>query len=74
MESISESLNGTTVECEDAMMNTVGSVDICIVGKKVQCTYICVYMSNLVPVGVYDLQCTCNSCLIVFTVYGICTA
>ena len=35
VESISESLNGTTVECDDAMMNTVGSKHICIVGKKI---------------------------------------
>ena len=42
VESISESLNGTIVECEDALvMNTVGSMDICIVGKKIH-----VYMVN----------------------------
>ena len=35
VKSISESLNGTTVECEDAMMNTVGSMGICILGKKI---------------------------------------
>ena len=43
VESISESLNGTTVQCEDAMMNTVGSMDICIVGKTkgdMQCKFL----------------------------------
>ena len=35
VESISESLNRTRVECDDAMMNTVGSMDICIVGRKI---------------------------------------
>ena len=33
VESISESLNGTTVQCEDADTSTIGSMDICIVGK-----------------------------------------
>ena len=43
VESISESLNRTRVECDDAMMNTVGSVDICIVGKTkgdMQCKFL----------------------------------
>ena len=34
VESISESLNGTRVECLDADASTVGSNDICIVGKS----------------------------------------
>ena len=33
VESISESLNGTIVECLDEDTSTVGSTDICIVGK-----------------------------------------
>ena len=48
VESISESLNGTTVECDDADSDTVGSTDICVllVGKKIYiymyvCTYYC---------------------------------
>ena len=56
--SISESLNRTRVECLDAGLETVGSKGICIVGKKVH---------------VHVRTCTCNRCIMGFTVYGICT-
>ena len=43
VESISENLNGTTVQCDDADSDTVGSTDICVllVGKKI---YIYMYV------------------------------
>ena len=37
VESISESLNRTRVECLDAGLETVGSKDICIVGESRKC-------------------------------------
>ena len=36
-------------------------------------TYTCMY-TNYILVLVYTCTCTCNSCLMVFTVYEICTA
>ena len=37
VESISENLNGTRVQCLDAGLETVGSKDICIVGESREC-------------------------------------
>ena len=46
VESISDSFNGTIVECTNSTGGTIGSDDICIVGEKIiiYYTFTCIYM------------------------------